>query len=202
MKNGFTALALVVSQLLAAGSPLAFTARAFAADPVASMMPTSSSLPHLSVTRTHSFTVPLPKAHAFTLFEPVGEKLWAEGWSPVFATPGDATLSDNTVFTRTVIHHGQPAQTSVWLVTHYDQAGGVIEYRAVVPGLRVSRITVRCRESQASETSVEVTYRHTSLSNEGDAFVQDVTEEHYRASIEEWNTAIRAYLARGTPATP
>ncbi len=202
MKNRFTSISLVVSRLLAVGSLLAFTARAFSADPAASMMPSSSSLPHLSVTRTHSFTVPLPKPNAFILFEPVGEKLWAEGWSPVFATPDDATLSDNTIFTRTVTHQGKPAQTSTWLVTRYDRPGGVIEYRAVVPGLRVSRITVRCRESRESETLVEVTYRHTSLSNEGDLFVQGMTEEHYRASIEEWNTAIRAYLARGTPATP
>ena len=202
MRNRFISTSPRVFQLLAFGSLVAFTARAYSADPAAVMMPSSSSLPHLSVTRTHRFTVPLPEAKAFILFEPVGEKLWAEGWSPVFATPDDATLSDNTIFTRTVTHHGQPAQTSIWLVTHYDRPGGLIEYRAIVPGLRVSRITVRCRESRETETLVEVTYRHTSLSNEGDLFVQGMTEEHYRASIEEWNTAIRAYLARGTPATP
>ena len=32
--------------------------------------------------------------------------------------------------------------------------------------------------------------------------LQELTEEKYRASIEEWATAIRAYLVRGTPATP
>ncbi|MCX6950710.1 MAG: hypothetical protein NTV51_00755 [Verrucomicrobia bacterium] len=156
----------------------------------------------MAAAHTHRFTVPLPLAEAFTLFEPIGEKRWAEGWMPVFATPDDAVLSDNTVFTRTVHHPGEAPRTSIWLITRYDRAGGVIEYRTVVPDLRVSRITVSCREIGEKETAVSVTYRHTSLSEEGTRFLRELTEEKYRASIEEWATAIRAYLIRGTPATP
>jgi hypothetical protein len=187
--------------LLAAALLGGLLSPALCAAPAAVMPPTAPAERHLRITRTHRFTVSLPLAGAFTLFEPVGEKCWAEGWSPVFPTPGDAELSDNTVFTRTLSHDGRP-ETSIWLITRYDPPAGVIEYRAIVPGVRVSRITVRCRPVGESQTSVEVTYRHTSLSEEGDRYVERMTGEHYRAFIEEWASAIRAYLARGTPATP
>jgi len=165
------------------------------------MTPPVASPAHLTVARTHAFSVALPLAEAFTLFEPIGEKRWAADWNPVFASPADAALSDITVFTRDATHGGK-IQTSIWLITHYDPVGGMIEYRTIVPGLRVSRITVRCRATDPTTTRVEVTYRHASLSDAGDRFIEDLTVEKYRTSIEEWNAAIRAYLVRGTPATP
>jgi len=44
--------------------------------------------------RSHSFTVALPVAEAFRLFEPEGERRWAEGWDPRYLHPADgrATL--------------------------------------------------------------------------------------------------------------
>lgn len=183
----------VLAMANASGSP---------AQSAAPAMTVPTSTPRLVATYTHRITVPLPIAEAFTFFEPIGEKRWAEGWSPAFASPADAELSDNTVFTRTVNPPGGPSQTSIWLITRYDRAESVIEYRTVVPELRVSRITVSCQTSGEGETAVTVTYRHTSLSAAGTRFIQELTEEKYRASIEHWAEAIRAYLVRGTPATP
>jgi hypothetical protein len=156
---------------------------------------------HLTATRAHTFVVALPPAGAFTLFEPVGEKLWAEGWNPVFASAKDANLSTDTVFTRDLVTQGQTG-SSVWLITRYDRPAGAIEYRVVYPGQRVARITVQCHPAPGAGTNVEVTYRYTGLSAEGDHYIAAMTDEKYRAFIEEWASAIRAWQARGTPATP
>jgi hypothetical protein len=172
------------------------------ASPAMPAPPTSApNAGHLTVTRSHSFAVLLPPAQAFTLFEPVGEKSWAEGWHPVFASASDAELSDNTVFTREASGQGH-SQQSLWLITHYDRLADLIEYRAIYPGQRVSRITVHCRAGAASGTSVSVIYRCTGLSDDGDRHIAAMTDENYRTLIEEWASSIRAWLACGTPATP
>jgi hypothetical protein len=53
-----------------------------------------------------------------------------------------------------------------------------------------------------SETTVEVTYRYTGLSAEGDDYIAAMTEGTFGEFIEKWSSAIGAYLARGTPAVP
>lgn len=161
-----------------------------------------SSGAHATAQRTHQFTIALPVADAFPLFEPIGEKNWAEGWQPEFASAEGATLSDGTVFTvQRPGEHGAPIQT-VWLITRYNRANHVIEYRMVAPGERVSRITVQCQPTSAKDTAVTVTYHYTGLSENGDRYIAQMTDDAFRAMIGEWDTAIRAYLQRGTPATP
>jgi hypothetical protein len=163
--------------------------------------PPAKNAGHLVATRSHTFKVHLPLADAFTLFEPVGEKNWAEGFDPVFATPESSTLGDDSIFTVEASHGGVKHQT-IWLITRYDRAAALVEYRAVYPGVRVARITVRCRASAESETTVEVTYRYTGLSADGDEYIAGMTEGKFGEFIETWNSAIGAYLARGTPAVP
>jgi hypothetical protein len=165
------------------------------------MPPPTKNAGHLVATRSYTFKVHLPLADAFTLFEPVGEKNWAEGFDPVFATPESSTLGDDSIFTVEAFHGGVKHQT-IWLITGYDRAAALVEYRAVYPGVRVARITVRCRASAESESTVEVTYRYTGLSADGDEYIAGMTEGKFGEFIETWNSAICAYLARGTPAVP
>jgi hypothetical protein len=165
------------------------------------MPPPTKNAGHLVATRSHKFTVHMPLAAAFTLFEPVGEKSWADGFDPVFAAAESSELGDNSVFTVEASHGGVKHQT-IWLITRYDRAAALVEYRAVYPGTRVTRITVQCHASDESNTSVEVTYRYTGLSPEGDQYIAAMTEGKFSEFIGEWNSAISAYLARGTPAEP
>ncbi|HYC70119.1 MAG TPA: SRPBCC family protein [Opitutaceae bacterium] len=151
--------------------------------------------------REHAFVVPLPPAECFVFFEPAGEKLWAEDWQPVFATPQDATLHDGSVFTVERPHpHGGAPIASVWTITQYDPPRA-IEYRNVLAGLRATRILVRCEPAGAA-TRVVVRYVYTGLSDEGDAAIREVTPAAFAQSLEGWGAAIAAYLRRGTPASP
>jgi hypothetical protein len=71
-----------------------------------------------------------------------------------------------------------------------------------MPGSRVTRINVSCRAAGPAETRVHVTYRYTSLSEAGDRTIAAMTEDAFRTMIDGWDTAIRAWLVRGTPASP
>lgn len=172
---------------------------------------------HRRLEREHAFVVELPLAEAFVLFTPVGEKNWAEGWRPVFMSPEDADLREGSVFTVTsAAPLGGDDVHSVWAVSRYAPPAA-IEYRNVLIGLRATHIAVRCEalaEDAGAATSlptasrarahtrVTVRYVYHGLSEAGDAFIAQMTEEKFRAMIESWSAAVAEYWRRGTPATP
>lgn len=157
---------------------------------------------HVRLERGHTFVVALPPAEAFGFFEPIGEKRWAEGWQPVFASDLDTRLHDGSVFTVERPHpHGTGVVASIWMITHYDPPR-LIEYRNVLVGLRATRIRVGCEPAPGNATRVTVRYVYTGLSIEGDAAIADVTEAAFAQSIASWGEGIAAYLRRGTPASP
>jgi hypothetical protein len=164
---------------------------------------TAPAVPHAGHVRTeceHAFTVALPPAKAFTFFEPIGEKRWAEGWQPVFVSAEDAQLHDGSVFT---VESPQPDGSvirSVWTVSRYEPSR-LIEYRNVLLGLRATQITVRC-DPHATGTHVTVRYVYHGLSEQGDQLIGKMTPDAYRSMTEGWGTAIADYLKRGTPASP
>jgi hypothetical protein len=49
--------------------------------------------------RSHSFVVAMPAARALRLFEPEGERAWAEGWEPHYVHPVDGHAETGMVFT-------------------------------------------------------------------------------------------------------
>jgi hypothetical protein len=179
--------------------PLLAAAMAF--QTAALSAPTVEIARRVRLEREHSFIVARPRAEAFRFFEPVGEKNWAEGWRPVFATEHDALLHDGSVFTVVTRHADGTTIDSVWTISRYDPPH-VIEYRNVIVGVRVTRIVVRCDAAVPSGTRVTVRYTYTSLSAAGDAALASITEEKFRAMIDGWGQAIAAYLERGTPASP
>ncbi len=155
---------------------------------------------HVRTEREHIFTVARPPAEAFTFFEPIGEKRWAEGWQPVFASEQDAHLHDGSVFTVESPQRDGGVIRSVWTVSRYEPPR-LIEYRNFLPSLRATQIAVRC-EPHASGTRVTVRYVYHGLSEQGDQLIGKMTPDAYRAMIDGWGTAIADYLKRGTPASP
>ena len=64
---------------------------------LAAAVATTAPVFHATATHTHRFAVSLPVDEAFPLFEPIGEKNWADGWHPVFASTESAALADGSV---------------------------------------------------------------------------------------------------------
>jgi hypothetical protein len=139
--------------------------------------------------RSHSFTVALPMAEAFRLFEPEGERAWAQGWDPRYVFPADGTPERGMVFTTS---HGN--ESTIWNLTRHDPQGGVVEYLRVTPGSRVAVVLVQCAEIGPRKTRVTVVYTFTGLNEAGNEYVRAMDEAHYRAFIDGWATAIEASL--------
>jgi hypothetical protein len=135
--------------------------------------------------RSHSFVASLPPRRAFGLFEPEGERAWAEGWAPHYVHPADGRAEPGMVFTT---NHG--GEETIWMLVRHEPAAGIVEYARVTPGSRVASVLVQCAGLEAARTRVTVIYTFTGLSEAGNALVRAMDEGRYREYIESWASAI------------
>jgi hypothetical protein len=145
------------------------------------------------VTRTRTICLSGNPDRVFPLFEPIGEKFWAEGWNPQMLYPKSGVTERGAVFT-TQSHDG--TQT-IWLITHYDPKQFEIGYARVTPESNVAEVDIRCEQSKNASTEARVTYVFTALSEQGNEYINKFTEEYYREWIGAWEKAIDYYLAHG-----
>jgi len=58
----------------------------------------------------------------------------------------------------------------------------------------VGLVRVNCRAIGAERTAVEVTYRYTAVSEEGERFLADFSETAYAEYIAEWETLLSKFF--------
>lgn len=124
----------------------------------------------------------------FPLLCPVREKDWIEGWNPSLVVSSSGVAEPDCVFTT-------PAGSAlaVWYITRHEPKAGFVEMLKITPDVTACRLSIQLRAVQGG-TEAEVTYCHTSLGPEGDAFVASFTEAHYREFMREWETLLNRYL--------
>jgi hypothetical protein len=134
--------------------------------------------------------VGLPAARAFHLFTPVGERLWAPGWEPVFPAgeDGDGSAA-GTVFVTAA-----GGVETFWAVV--ERPGGGVRYARVAPGVSAGTVEVRVRADGPDASTAEVTYDLTALTDEGDAALAEL-ESGYAAFLDVWREAIAAAVSSG-----
>ena len=143
----------------------------------------------VQVTRIGELILATDPDTALELFEPVGEARWAAGWAPRFIYPADGTTQTGAVFAR------DTSSASVWMVAEYDREAHRIVYAVFVPDVRVTRLEIRCVAEGSGRTRASIAYTHTSLGEQGGAYLTRFTEHHYAHEMSLWQKAIDAYLA-------
>ncbi len=133
-----------------------------------------------------------PPGQVFSLFEPVGEQAWAEGWEPRMLFPADGAAEVGAVFTT----GHSPEGESVWTMTAYDPAQLHLAYLHVTPGLHVTCIEIQCEDMRDGTTRATVTYILTSLSAAGNDRLARFSAR-YQDEMASWERAINFYLAHG-----
>ena len=141
------------------------------------------------VHRAHEIEIDAPVADVFPLLTPAGEELWVEGWAPVYLNPRSGETQKGMVFTT-----GEGADLTLWSVADYDPAHHTARYVRVTPASRFGFVEVACQATGTARTRVRVAYTYTALTDAGNEFIEQLTEESYRAMIEEWRGLIGAYL--------
>jgi hypothetical protein len=134
-------------------------------------------------------SVRLPPGYepALYLFTPRGEKLWADGWDPLFPAPAGDDTEPGTVF-ETV--HGQ--QRTTWVVCALDP-GRSVRYARIAHGRDAGTVTVTLDDGTPPGESrvATVDYDLTALSREASDDLARFAAG-YPQFLRHWEEAIAA----------
>ncbi len=150
------------------------------------------------IVRTTTIELAASANRVFPLFEPIGEKQWAGDWDPQMIYPPSGVAEAGAVFA--VPHAG--GSPAIWTIVRYDPGRFQIAYVRVEPATHVARIDIACAETPDGATRADITYTFTALTERGNAYVDTFTEQHYRAWIASWATAINHFLRHGVALPP
>ncbi len=126
---------------------------------------------------SHTYTQRLigePSA-VFPLLCPVREADWLDGWDPISVITRSGVAEPDCVFVTPATPND-----AIWYVTQHDPQRGFVEMLKITPLVTACRLTIQLRPI-ATGSEATVTYTHTSLGPEGDAFVAAFTAEYLRA---------------------
>lgn len=143
---------------------------------------------------TYDQLIEAPPERVFPLYCPVREADWVAGWDPSVVYTNSGLVEKDCVFTT---KHEDRGVESTWVVTEYDTDAFFVQMVKFTPGVTVCRLEIRLAPAGPQKTSAAVTYCHTSLGPEGDAFLEGFTEEFYGGFMREWERAMNHYLKTG-----
>ena len=143
-------------------------------------------------TRTFVQKLVAPLERVFPLLCPVLEAEWLDGWDPIVVFTDSGVAEPACVFMTKAAPH--PA---IWFVTRHEPERGFVEMLKISPEVTACRLSIQLAAA-GSGSEATITYSHTSLGPQGDAFVAGFTEEFYDGFMREWETRMNHYLKTGT----
>jgi hypothetical protein len=142
---------------------------------------------------THSYTQRLvaEPAAVFPLLCPVRECDWVDGWDPVCVISDTGLAEPDCVFVTDATPND-----AIWYVTRHEPENGFVEMLKITPSVTACRLTIQLRPAPTGSEAA-ITYTHTSLGPDGDAFVASFTSDYYRQFMQDWESRINHYLTHG-----
>ena len=149
----------------------------------------------LRITRSHTITLNDEPGNVFSLFTPEEERKWAPGWDYTLLYPQNGKIENNLMFLTT--EHDHAAEQAIWIICNYNPLSYCIDYLRIEPGKKVGKIEIACDDAGEGKTFAHVTYTYTSLSEEGNKFLKEFTEDYFIQYISHWENGINYYLRTG-----
>jgi len=147
--------------------------------------------PPKRATRTYVQKLVAPPEAVFPLLCPVREADWIDGWDPRLVVSASGVAELECVFVTASEPHD-----AIWMITRHEPDQGRLEMVKISPGLTACRLSIELMEVPVGSEAT-VTYSHTSLSAEGDAFVEGFTEAYYQKFMQDWESRLNHYLRTG-----
>lgn len=149
-------------------------------------------IPAQRVARTYTQHLIGSPATVFPLLCPVLEADWIDGWDPLLVVSHSGVAERDCAFVTAAL-----PSNSIWYITRHEPASGFVEMLKLTPGVTACRISIQLRAVPGG-SEADVTYCHTSLGPDGDAFIAAFTEDYYLTFMRDWERRLNHYLQYGT----
>lgn len=143
------------------------------------------------ITRQYVQTLAGPPEGVFPLLCPVREHDWVNGWDPRIVLTSSGLAEMDCVF----VTPGTP-EDAVWVITRHDPDEFLLEMLKFIPGMVVAKIVIQL-ESIPEGSSANISYSYTSLSPQGDAALEGLSQEHFDVFMRTWEQELNHYLLMG-----
>lgn len=147
------------------------------------------------VTRNYVQTIKAAPSEVHALICPVKEAEWLDGWDYelIFSQSGFAEAG--CVF----ISRSEGENETIWLITKRDDRNYETEFARITPGSRVACLTVRIEDGGNHTSRVHIAYTFTALTEEGNQFIENFTQENFGKDMKFWEATMNHYLETGRP---
>lgn len=144
------------------------------------------------VTRSYTQQLVASPDQVFPLLCPVREAQWLERWDPSHVASHSGLAELDCVFVTEATPHN-----AVWYVTRHEPEHHFVEMIKITPEVTACKLSIVLRATPHG-SAANITYRHTSLGTEGDAFVAAFSADHYEQFMRDWERRLNHYLTHGT----
>jgi hypothetical protein len=86
---------------------------------------------------------------------------------------------------------------AIWLITKRDDATCETNFARITPDSRVAEVTVRAEDSGRRASRVHITYTITALTEAGNRFIENFTQDNFVKDMKFWEATMNHYLATG-----
>ena len=147
------------------------------------------------VTRNYIQTINAEPSKVHALICPVKEAEWLDGWDYdlIFSQSGFAETG--CVF----ISRTAGEKETIWLITKRDDQKYETEFARITPESRIAFLTVRIEAGGNHSSRMHIAYTFTALTEAGNQFIENFTEENFIKDMQFWEATLNHYLETGRP---
>ncbi len=145
------------------------------------------------VTRNYIQTINAERAKVHSLICPVKEAEWLDGWDYDLVFSHSGFAEKGCVFTS----RSEGEKDTIWLITKRDDSACETKFARITPDSRVGDVTIRIEDGGNHTSRVHITYTITALTEEGNRFIENFTEENFAKDMKFWEAAMNHYLETG-----
>lgn len=145
------------------------------------------------VTRNYRQIINASPKKVFPLLCPVREAEWLDDWDykTIYSISGIAEM--HAVF----ITSFENISDQIWIITKHDPIKNEIEFVRLVPGSVISTLYIQVLQKDAVASYVDIVYTYTSLTESGNNFIDNYTQEFFLKNMKEWENSMNYFLETG-----
>ena len=145
------------------------------------------------ITRNYIQTVNAEPSRVHALICPVKEAEWLDGWDYDLIFSHSGVAEPGCVF----ISRSPGEKDTIWLITKRDDQTFETEFARITPESRVTHVVVRIEDGGNHKSRVDITYTITALTEAGNTFSDNFTEENFIKDMKFWEATMNLYLETG-----
>ena len=145
------------------------------------------------VSRDYVQTIQARPSLVHSLICPVKEAEWLDGWDYQLIFSHSGFAEKGCVFTS----RGVGEKDTIWLITKRDDAAHETVFARITPESRAAEVTVRIEDAGQQASRVHINYTITAITEEGNRFIENFSEENFVKDMKFWEATMNHYLATG-----